>query len=132
MGSKYGVKMPYFRFYSIESDDKKESHRTMKLFHGERIIASITHGSSLSVLRIWFMASLGQSRPLDMIRPLRTSSPNSDTPRILAEGHCLRAGSRPEHPHRPMAHRPRPGSGTVIMEVKDGPYEPTGEEDILG
>ena len=22
-------------------------------------------------------------------------------------------------------------SGTVIMEVKDGPYEPTGEEDIL-
>lgn len=23
-------------------------------------------------------------------------------------------------------------SGTVIMEVKDGPYEPTGAEDILG
>ena len=23
-------------------------------------------------------------------------------------------------------------SGTVIMEVKDGPYEPTGPEDILG
>ena len=23
------------------------------------------------------------------------------------------------------------GSGTVIMEVKDGPYEPTREEDIL-
>ena len=22
-------------------------------------------------------------------------------------------------------------SGTVIMEVKDGPYEPTGEEDVL-
>ncbi len=22
-------------------------------------------------------------------------------------------------------------SGTVIMEVKDGPYEPTGPEDIL-
>ena len=70
---------------------KKESHRAMKLFHGERIMASITHGRSLSVLRIWFMASLGQSRPLDMIRWSRTSSPNSDTPRILAEGHCLRA-----------------------------------------
>ena len=55
----------------------------MKLFHGERIMASITHGRSLSVLRIWFMASLGQSRPLDMIRWSRTSSPNSDTPRIL-------------------------------------------------
>ena len=54
-------------------------------------MASITHGRSLSVLRIWFMASLGQILPLDMIRPLRTSSPNSDTPRILAEGHCLRA-----------------------------------------
>ena len=26
-----------------------------------------------------------------MIRPPRTSSPNSDTPRILAESHCLRA-----------------------------------------
>ena len=23
-------------------------------------------------------------------------------------------------------------SGTVILEMKDGPYEPTGEEDILG
>ena len=31
---------------------KKESHRTMKLFHGERIIASITHGRSLSERRI--------------------------------------------------------------------------------
>ena len=41
-------------------ETKKESHRTMKLFHGERIMASITHGSSLSDLRIWFMASLGQ------------------------------------------------------------------------
>ena len=55
----------------------------MKVFHGERIMAFITHGRSLSVLRIWFMASLGQSRPLDMIRWSRTSSPNSDTPRIL-------------------------------------------------
>lgn len=54
-------------------------------------MASITHGRSLSALRNWFMASLGQSRPLDMIRPSRTSSPNSDMPRILAEGHCLRA-----------------------------------------
>ena len=33
-------------------ETKKESHRTMKLFHGERIIASITYGKSLSVLRI--------------------------------------------------------------------------------
>lgn len=54
-------------------------------------MASITHGRSLSDLRIWFMASLGQSRPLDTIRWSRISSPNSDTPRILAEGHCLLA-----------------------------------------
>ena len=54
-------------------------------------MASITHGRLFSALRIWFMASLGQSRPLDMIRWSRTSSPNSDMPRILAKGHCLRA-----------------------------------------
>ena len=59
-------------------------------------MASITHGRSLSALRSWFMASLGQSPPLDMIRWSRTSSPNSDMPRILAEGHCLRA-SRSTH-----------------------------------
>ena len=53
-------------------------------------MASITHGRSLSALRIWFMASLGERWPLDTIRPSRTSSPNSDTPRILADGHCLR------------------------------------------
>lgn len=51
-------------FVPVTEEQKKESHRTMKLFHGERIKASITHGRSLSALRIWFMASLEQGSRL--------------------------------------------------------------------
>ncbi len=52
-------------------------------------MVSITHGRSLSALRIWFMASPGQGRPLSVIRCSRTSSPNSDTPKFLAGGALL-------------------------------------------
>ena len=38
-------------------ENKKESHRMMKLFHGVQIMASITHRKSLSSLRSLFISS---------------------------------------------------------------------------
>ena len=54
-------------------------------------MASITHGRSLSVLRIWFMASLGRIAPRVPGSKFKVPNPISDTLRILAEGHCERA-----------------------------------------
>lgn len=57
-------------------------------------MASITHGRSLSVLRIWFMASLGRITPRVPGSKFKVPNPISDMPRILAEGHCERSSTR--------------------------------------
>ena len=54
-------------------------------------MAFITHGRSLSERRIWFMASLGRITPRVPGSKFKVPNPISDMPRILAEGHCLRA-----------------------------------------
>lgn len=89
------------------------------------------------------MASLGQRRPPYTIRLSLTLSPNSGFSRILAEGHCLRASTSTlisSGRARPAALNIPAGqwhtvkaleSGSVILEMKDGAYEPLGKADVL-
>lgn len=52
------------QFVPEAEETKKSPIERRNSFHGERIMASITLGRSLSVLRIWFMASLGRGSRL--------------------------------------------------------------------